>query len=352
MSTEKSILVVLERTGDPAPVLRRAVLLARQLGARLDMCLCEAETAYALQHQFDSAATDRVRQRSQQKSHAWIERVWQAVAAPDVPVNIEILFESPMFEAVRRRTQASRPELVVRGIGTAAECTFSVGDADLVRACPAPLLLTRGRPWRAHPTVVAALDVSGEEPPQLIQRVLLAADDIARRCGRVSRLFAEPRPARRRPAAGAARRLRRGGGRASGRHARARGAAGDAEFVRRRECEISGRAGTPARAGRFLTAHLLSADCDLLLVRPSLRRRSVTRQGRRGDDLWAAWRRHRACKLARLDDEDVALTDHMRSAVLPISSRFSPERATAPITTMSARMSSATCWITSTANRR
>ena len=62
MSADKTILVVLERTGDPAPVLSRAVVLARQMGARLDICLCEAETAYALQHQFDTAATDRVRQ--------------------------------------------------------------------------------------------------------------------------------------------------------------------------------------------------------------------------------------------------------------------------------------------------
>ena len=275
MSTEKSILVVLERTGDPAPVLRRAVLLARQLGARLDMCLCEAETAYALQHQFDSAATDRVRQRSQQKSYAWIERVWQAVAAPDVPVNIEILLESPMFEAVRRRTQASRPELVVRGIGTAAECTFSVGDADLVRACPAPLLLTRGRPWRAHPTVAAALDVSGEELPQLIQRVLLAADDIARRCGAsLELLFAEGLA----PGAALQPQVLLAGHAATaavhpaGTHVlKGEPAQAIAEFVRRRECEIlvlGALAHRHAQVGS-LTAHLLEAlDCDLLLVRP------------------------------------------------------------------------------------
>jgi len=277
MSAGKSILVVLERTGDPAPVLRRAMLLARQLGARLDMCLCEAETAYALQHQFDTAATDRVRQRSQQKSHAWIERAWQAVAAPDVPVNIEILFESPMFEAVRRRTQASRPELVVRGIGTAAECTFSVADADLVRACPAPLLLTRGRPWRAHPTVAAALDVSGEELPQLIQRVLLAADDIARRCGAsLELLFAEglaPGAASLQPQMRLAGHAAAAAVHPAGTHVLSgEPAQAIVEFVRRRECEILVLGALSHRHVQVgsLTAHLLEAlDCDLLLVRPA-----------------------------------------------------------------------------------
>jgi len=187
----KSILVVLERAGDPAPALRRALQLARRMAARVDLCLCEAETAYALQHQFDSEATQRIRQSSAHKAQAWIEREWQAMAAPDVVVRIEVVYESPMFEAVRRRVHAAHPELVVRGIGTPAECTFSVADADLVRACPAPLLLTRGKSWRDAPTVAAALDISGEEQPEISRCVLLAADGMARCCGaRLELLYA------------------------------------------------------------------------------------------------------------------------------------------------------------------
>jgi universal stress protein E len=277
MSADKSLLVVLERTGDPTPVLSRAVVLARQMGARLDICLCEAETAYALQHQFDTAATDRVRQWSQQKAHAWIERAWQSVAAPDVAVSIEVVFESPMFDAVRRRAQASHPQLVVRGIGTAAECTFSVADADLVRACPAPLLLTRGRPWRAHPSVAAALDVSGEEPPQLIHRVLLAAADIARHCGAsVELLFAQREPSAAlapQPQALLADHAATAGVNPAAVHVLiGEPAQVIAEFARRREYEIlvlGALAHRQAQVGS-LTAHLLEAlDCDLLLVRPA-----------------------------------------------------------------------------------
>ena len=192
----KSILVILERSGDPAPVLSRAVLLARRLGARLDVCLCEAEAAFALQHQFDSrAGGEHVRQWSQQKAQAWIERAWQSLGASDVTARLEVVFESPMFEAVRRRAHASQPELVLRGTGTAAECTYSVADADLVRACPAPLLLTRGRALHAPPGVAAALDVSGEEPPEVSHGVLRAAQQMAQRCGAsLELLYAERAP--------------------------------------------------------------------------------------------------------------------------------------------------------------
>ena len=274
MSADKTILVVLERNGEPTPVLSRAVVLARQMGARLDICLCEAEAAYALQHQFDTAATDRVRQWSQQKAHAWIERAWQSVGAPDVAVNIEVVFESPMFEAVRRRAHASHPQLVVRGIGTAAECTFSVADADLVRACPAPLLLTRGRPWRAHPSVAAALDVSGEESPQLIHRVLLAAADIAQRCGAsVELLFAQRETAVTTAQARLASHAAAAGVKPAALHVLSgEPAQAIAEFARRRAYEVlvlGALAHRHAQVGS-LTAHLLEAlDCDLLLVRPA-----------------------------------------------------------------------------------
>ena len=222
-----------------------------------------------------------------------------------------------MFEAVRRRAQASHPQLVVRGIGTAAECTFSVADADLVRACPAPLLLTRGRPWRAHPTVAAALDVSGEEPPQLIHRVLLAAADIARRCGAsVELLFAQRETAAALtppPQAQLASHAAAAGVKPAAMHVLSgEPAQAIAEFARRREYEIlvlGALAHRHAQVGS-LTAHLLEAlDCDLLLVRPAPPGgRSVTRHGRRGDELCAARAaRHRASELARLDDEDVAV---------------------------------------------
>jgi universal stress protein E len=273
----KSILVVLERGGHPAPALARAVQLARRMDARVDLCLCEAEAAFALQHQFDSAATERARQWSRHTAQTWLERTWSELAAPDVTVRLEVVYESPMFEAVRRRAHASHPELVVRGIGTAAECTFSVADADLVRACPAPLLLTRGHSWRAAPTVAAALDISGEEPPELSRRVLLAADAMARCCeARLELLFAQPRADeaalrdRETQLAGLA-------AAANVRIAAAHVLGGDAAATitacaRRREYELLVLGALAHRGPHVgsLTARLLEElDCDLLLVRPA-----------------------------------------------------------------------------------
>lgn len=77
------------------------------------------------------------------------------------------------------------PDLVVRGAGTSFEgesTAHAAGatDWELVRTCPAPLLLTRGRRWRPKPLVGAAIDLASEESPELTRSILRAAGDLAR----------------------------------------------------------------------------------------------------------------------------------------------------------------------------
>jgi universal stress protein E len=175
----KSILVALGRDGDPAAILARSVTLARRFSAGLEIFLCEAEGAYALQHQYDVASSDAARRSGLSRSNAWLQRLWNSLQVNDVPVTMEAVYESPLCEAVGRKVERNKPDLVVRGIGGQGGSTFSVSDFDLVRCCPGPLLLTRGRPWKASPSVAAAVDISGEESPQLIRTILRAAGYLA-----------------------------------------------------------------------------------------------------------------------------------------------------------------------------
>jgi universal stress protein E len=175
----KSILVALGREGDPEAILARAVTLARRFNAGLEIFLCEAEGAYALQHQYDVGSSDAARRSGLSRLNAWLQRLWNSLQVNDVPVSLEAVYESPLCEAVRRKVDHTKPDLVIRGVGGQAGSTFSVSDFDLVRCCPGLLLLTRGRPWKASPSVAAAVDISGEESPELIRTILRAAGQIA-----------------------------------------------------------------------------------------------------------------------------------------------------------------------------
>jgi universal stress protein E len=175
----KSILVALGREGDPAAILARAVALARRFNAGLEIFLCEAEGAYALQHQYDVSGGEAARRSGLSRANGWLQRLWNTLQVNDVPVAMEAVYESPLCDAVRRRVERNKPDLVVRGVGAQGGSTFSVSDFDLVRSCPAALLLTRGTRWKDSPGVAAAVDISGEESPELIRTILRAAGYIA-----------------------------------------------------------------------------------------------------------------------------------------------------------------------------
>jgi len=193
MTQIKSILVALGREGDPVAVLRRSVMLARRFNASIEIFLCEAERAYALQHQYDVGNSDAVRRASLTKLRAWMERMWSFLDVNDVAVTMEAVYETPLCEAISRKVKHSKPDLVIRGIGANGVSTFSVADLDLARSCSAPLLLTRGKPWRSTLSVAAALDISGEESPELIHAILRAAKTVAAGCGAsLEVLYASP----------------------------------------------------------------------------------------------------------------------------------------------------------------
>jgi len=275
-----SILIVLSREGEPSQVIKRGLMLARLFHAPIDLFLCEAECAYALEHQYLARDLDAARRASLAKSRAWTERLWRSLDVNDVSVSMEAVCESPLYEAVRRKVQRSKPGLVIRGIGTEDHSTFSVSDSDLVRSCPVPLLLTRGKPWEGAPSVAAALDVSGADSPELARTILLAANDISQICGGslgvvyASRFEAAPPDAPQ-----AARILLASRAAAADVHARdVHVVIGDPvtaipEFVARHSYEIlvlgalTHRHSMPALLGALTGRLIETVGCDLLLVR-------------------------------------------------------------------------------------
>ena len=182
MQPVKSILVALGKERDCTGALTRAAALARRLDAHVELFLCEAERAFALHHQYDPGSTDVIRKNLLSESRNGLERQWRALHVDDVRVSMESVCESPLYEAVRRKVEATRPDLVIRGIG-GHECAFSAADSDVVRTCPVPLLLTRGHVWRPDLVMAAAVDISGVESPEFTRAILLAAAAMAESCG-------------------------------------------------------------------------------------------------------------------------------------------------------------------------
>lgn len=173
----RSILVAVDRDGEARRVVGKAVTLARLTGARLELFLCNAEAAFNRQHQYQPEAAASAMESSLRESRLYLEALWRALGAPDVASSLSVACESPLYESIVHAVERSRPDLVIRAAAPAAP--LDPNDWELVRACPAPLLLSRGRPWSARPLIGAAVDVSPGESAELTDAILRTAAYLA-----------------------------------------------------------------------------------------------------------------------------------------------------------------------------
>lgn len=175
----RSVLAVIDRDGNRARrVATKAVTLARMTGARLELFLCDAEAAFSLQHQYEPEVATRAKQACLTESRRYLAMLERKLAVSDVEISLSVACESPLYESIVHAVRRSRPDLVIRG--AAAATPLDPNDWELARACPAPLLLTRGRSWRAHPIIAAAVDVSPGESRELTRIILRAAAGFAK----------------------------------------------------------------------------------------------------------------------------------------------------------------------------
>ncbi|HEU4531923.1 MAG TPA: universal stress protein [Steroidobacteraceae bacterium] len=178
MDRIQSILVSVDRNDSAEPTLAKGLELARLFRARVELFLCDAERAYALKHEYDRRVVPQARDKCLSDGRDYLRALLARVGPRDASVTIEVECESPLYEGIVHRVQQSLPDLVVRAIGGngATDSTaLNAADWSLIRTCPAPLLLTRARPWKGPPRIAAAVDLSRDEFPDLTQEILRSA---------------------------------------------------------------------------------------------------------------------------------------------------------------------------------
>jgi universal stress protein E len=111
-----------------------------------------------------------------------------------VEVECQAAWDHPPEEALIRRAMSTRADLVVAALDVHPEYRlplFSGGDWQLVRHCPAPLLMCLPGEWKARPVIVAAVDPMHRHGRQggLESRILRAADAVGKGCGGQLRAF-------------------------------------------------------------------------------------------------------------------------------------------------------------------
>ncbi len=180
-----SILAVIDPADESRHVVAKAMVLARHFRARVELFLCDSERAYSLRHSYDPAGLVEANRACVTGGLQYLESIRRSIAE-DVAVTTHVANASPLYEAIVHRVLETKPDLVIKsaaGHHPLQRFTLDANDWQLARACPAPLMLTRGRPWSAAGRFAAAVDVSDASNGSLARSILQTAGFLTLGCG-------------------------------------------------------------------------------------------------------------------------------------------------------------------------
>ena len=157
------VLVVVDPADGEGFALARGARLAKATGAALELFACEFDQAMEGSH---FRVTDRLEAARRARLEARLEHL-EAQARPLRDAGLEVgtlaAYDNPRHEVVTRRALETGAGFVVMRTHHhewLARATLSAADWQLIRICPAPLWLVKGREFPESPRILAAVDPS------------------------------------------------------------------------------------------------------------------------------------------------------------------------------------------------
>ena len=178
MVTMNTIMVVLDGGDGDEIAVAHAVELATGLGASIELFACVYNEVIAAERAFKSADLDAAKLALIEQRLRELDDIAKPLVKDDNPVTTSVVWDKPAYKGVVRRALVLNPTLVVRHRhfhGSTKRAVFSNDDWNLIRTCPAPLLLTRKRPWtHASPRIWAAVDpVNEHDKPGALDDIIV-----------------------------------------------------------------------------------------------------------------------------------------------------------------------------------
>lgn len=182
------ILAVLDPTAEVQPALAKAATLARRSGATLELFICDFDPSLSGQPFFDTDRLRGLREEFVAERLEYLEEIAEDLRAEGLAVETHVHWDNPTYRGIVRRVEESSPDLVVKDTHyhtTLRRTLFTNTDWNLIRTCPAPLLLAKPADWPDAPRIVAALDPGhlGDKPAALDYDILDWAALVAAQMG-------------------------------------------------------------------------------------------------------------------------------------------------------------------------
>ncbi|HXS90097.1 MAG TPA: universal stress protein [Steroidobacteraceae bacterium] len=184
MNAINNILVIVDPTAEKHPAVDKAALLAQQLGARLELFVCDTKASREVR--LAAHAGKPADQPFLVSLKASLEDLARPIRARGLDVTTEVECADPLHAALIDRARRTTADLIVKDThhhSLFKRTLLTNTDWELIRACPVPLLLTKTYPWASTPKVCAAVDPghTNDKPAVLDNRIVDHAALLAKR---------------------------------------------------------------------------------------------------------------------------------------------------------------------------
>lgn len=181
MPVPKQILVVMDKPKHEQTALERGLALQAKTRAHLHLSAFAYHSMYDQKDVFDAHQRRAIKREIVRQRTEWLRDQVRDAQGLFKNLTLEVVWVKDIAEWVAGRVSEHGDDLVVKSIHQTQTLLHTPLDWQLLRVCPAPVLLCTSTPWRRKPRVLAALDLRTDDRAHevLNRKVLEAAHEFA-----------------------------------------------------------------------------------------------------------------------------------------------------------------------------
>lgn len=182
MAILNDILVVVDKPKHEQIALARALALQEHTGARLHLKAFVYDPAYEQRDAFDADQRRAIRQTAVGERRQWLRTTLLESGGDPSKASQQTVWAKDIASWVTRSLESRPMDLVLKHAHRSQSLTHTPTDWNLIRDCPAPLLLCVRKRTPKAPRILVALDLHSHDKAheRLNRRALATADAIAR----------------------------------------------------------------------------------------------------------------------------------------------------------------------------
>lgn len=182
MAILSDILVVVDKPKHEQIALARALALQEHTGARLHLKAFVYEPAYDQREAYDATQRKVIRRAAMDERRQWLRTTLLEAGGDPRFASQQIVWTKDISAWVTSFLEAHSMDLVLKHAHRSQSLTHTPTDWDLIRDCPAPLLLCVRKRTHKAPRILVALDLHSHDKAhaRLNRRALATADAISR----------------------------------------------------------------------------------------------------------------------------------------------------------------------------